>query len=475
MRRYRVEFSSKLIDESRLRDVLEREFELSGIGIVREESADSQQISSHPTLPRNELEVGILESLSDGKPWRRKAIIAKFLPLASSSKIHLTLVGMARAGLINKPRHGVFTSRDAPVPDAADIPELMKAGGSPSHSKAFALLSEPRSAPALREELGVSRQRVDQLLKPLMKRGVVRRFEVAGERGAYVYVRADCFKKETLLTRVPELHGSRGRLLSALPPETLCHVSAVGLLINCVAGPLLDYLEQLSAKGLIVTFKMGQWRYVGITPRGLQHPQYDRNAVKASAADIVKDFGEARVRFVQMLQVLDSARTIDLTLALPEDYFGGQASKSGQIVQRLEISNLIEEIADNEKGKQPFYRLSDKGHFVAGILSRVRQPESAAVLRKIIVGRRAAYVERLRAVRTAVQETQLGAASPTQAAIVRALREHGRLSTTEIISKMDISFKNPRSIHLSLRSLAQRGVVRLVGVQAATNLWEAEA
>jgi hypothetical protein len=43
MRRYRVEFSSKLIDESRLRDVLEREFELSGIGIVREESADSNK------------------------------------------------------------------------------------------------------------------------------------------------------------------------------------------------------------------------------------------------------------------------------------------------------------------------------------------------------------------------------------------------------------------------------------------------
>jgi hypothetical protein len=40
---------------------------------------------------------------------------------------------------------------------------------------------------------------------------------------------------------------------------------------------------------------------------------------------------------------------------------------------------------------------------------------------------------------------------------------------------MDISFKNPRSIHLSLRSHAKRGVVRLVGIQAATNLWEAGA
>jgi hypothetical protein len=195
MRRYRIEFATKLIDESRLRDVLEREFALSGIGIVREELADHQQTSSRPRLPRNELEAAILECLSDKKPWRRKAILAKLLPLASGSKIHLALVGMARSGLINKPRHGVFTSRDAPVPDAADIPELIKAGGSPSHSKALAFLSESRSAPALREVLGVSRQRVDQLLKSLMKRGIVRRFEVAGERGAFAYVRADCFRK----------------------------------------------------------------------------------------------------------------------------------------------------------------------------------------------------------------------------------------------------------------------------------------
>jgi DNA-binding MarR family transcriptional regulator len=474
MHRYRIEFATKLIDESRLRDVLEREFALSRIGIVREELADLRQ-SSQLVLPRNELEAGILECLSDGKPWRRKTIFEKFLPLVSGSKIHLALVAMARAGLISKPRHGVFTSRGAPVPDAADIPELNKAGGSPSHSKALAFLSEPRSAPALREELGVSRQRVDQVLKPLMKRGVVRRFEVAGERGAYVYVRADCFKKESLLTRAPELHDSRGRLLSALLPETLCHASTVGLLINCVVGPLLDYLEQLSAKGLTVTFKMGQRRYVGITPRGLQHPQYDRNAVKAPAADIVKDFGEVRVRFVQMLQVLGSARTIDLTFALPKGYFDDRARKSGQIIQQLEMSNLIEEAAGNEKGKQPFYRLSEKGDFVAGILSRVRQPEPADALSKIITDRRAAYIEGLRAVQTGGREAPLGAASPTQAAIIRALREHGRLSTTEIISKMDISFKNPRSIHLSLRSLAQRGVVRLVGVQSATNLWEAGA
>jgi hypothetical protein len=220
---------------------------------------------------------------------------------------------------------------------------------------------------------------------------------------------------------------------------------------------------------------MGKRRYVGITPRGLQHPQYDRNAVKASAADIVKDFGEGRVRFVQMLQALGSARTIDLTFALPEGYFNGQARKSGQIIQRLEMSNLIEETVGNEKGKQPFYQLSEKGHFVAGILSRVRQPESAGALRKIIIDRRAAYIERIRAVQTAGRETQFGVASPAQAAIVQALREYGRLSTTEIISKMDISFKNPRSIHLSLRSLAKRGVVRLVGIQAATNLWEAGA
>jgi hypothetical protein len=55
------------------------------------------------------------------------------------------------------------------------------------------------------------------------------------------------------------------------------------------------------------------------------------------------------------------------------------------------------------------------------------------------------------------------------------VREHGPLSTTEIPSKMEVCFKNPRSIHLSLRSLAHRGVVRLVGVRGGVNLSEAGA
>jgi DNA-binding MarR family transcriptional regulator len=227
---------------------------------------------------------------------------------------------MVQSGAIRKVRHGVFISVNAPYAAEHEIPELQKSGGQ-SSSKVLALLTEPKSGPVLRDTLHVSRQRVEQILKRLVNRGDVRRFEVAGERGAFVYVRADCFRKDMLLSRVPDLHESRARILSALPPVTLCRTSDIRLITQIHSVPLQEYLDQLSAMGFVVSFKLGQKRYVGITPRGLQHPQRSWNATKASAANIVKDFGETRVRLILMLQALGQARTIDLTFRATEKLF----------------------------------------------------------------------------------------------------------------------------------------------------------
>jgi DNA-binding MarR family transcriptional regulator len=99
----------------------------------------------------------------------------------------------------------------------------------PSHQRLMPMLTKAMSAGDLRERLGVSRQRVDQMLKAMMKDGNVRRFEVAGEGSEYIYIRTEYFDKEILVRRAPSLHGARERFLSALAPETLSRVSDVAL------------------------------------------------------------------------------------------------------------------------------------------------------------------------------------------------------------------------------------------------------
>ena len=207
MHRYRLEFAAQSLDESRLRDLLERDFGLSGIVIIRDTAGSYAPPPLLTPPPGADLERALSNLLADGKPWRRKALIEKIHPLATTTKINAALIRMERAGAIRKPRHGVYISSIAPTPGEADIPPMNMAVERPSHQRLMPMLTKAMSAGDLRERLGVSRQRVDQMLKAMMKDGNVRRFEVAGEGSEYVYIRTEYFDKEILVRRAPSLHG----------------------------------------------------------------------------------------------------------------------------------------------------------------------------------------------------------------------------------------------------------------------------
>jgi DNA-binding transcriptional ArsR family regulator len=222
---------------------------------------------------------------------------------------------------------------------------------------------------------------------------------------------------------------------------------------------------------MIMTFKLGQHTYVGITPRGLTHPQYDSAAPKCEAADLLSDFGEARVKFVQYLEILGPARTVDLTYAMPKGYFDGRAVGSGQIIQGLEHAGIVRK-TEAEEGRHPLYALTAGGRFVSGIFARVNPLPPVDRLRQVISERHREKAERLRSLGLKNVSNNPGVASPTQAAIVRALGEGKPLTTTEITLTMDTKFKNPRSIHLALRRLNERGIIRLAGIGSKKeNIW----
>lgn len=458
----------KSLDESRLRDVLEREFRLSAIAIVRD-GPEGQIIPPTTAEPKTELDTVLLMCLSNGKPWRRKALIERASSAGSLNVIHRSLMRLERTGVIRKIRHGVFISADAAVGAEREIPPLNMDVRRPTNSKTLELLTTPRSASDLREILKVTRQRIDQILKKMIKERIVRRFEVAGEKGKFMYVLSEHFDQDVLLKRSPILRSPRERLLSSLSPQTLCRAADLSLIALSSSSKTRHYLEQLSALGLSMSFKLGQHTYIGITPRGLAHPQYDSDAPKCEPADIVADFGEARVRFVQYLELLGSARTIDLTYAMPKGYFEGKGRGSGQIIQGLEGAGIVQRAELNDRG-HPLYALTDRGRFLSCIMARVNALPSAADLQRVISER---HHERSELIRSASLKASRVSrtGSPNQAAIIRSL-EVGPLTTPQIIAKMDTKFKNPRSVHLALQTLHRRGLIRLAGINAKKqNVW----
>jgi DNA-binding transcriptional ArsR family regulator len=468
MHRYRVEFSATLLDETKLRDFLEREFKIFGAVIVR--GGAGYALTEIPP-PKTPVESDILRLMADRKPWRRKALLDAFRGVSAPLAMQLALRRMETRGAIAKLRHGVYILSDANAAPDIEIPPLNKVQDRPTEDRAMGLLTKARSAPFLRDELGVTRQRIDQMLKKLIRGKRVRRFEVAGEQDAFVYVRTEFADREAMLIRAPNLRDSRSRVLSSLQPETLVRATDVSHTALVPHAKVADYIEALGAQGLITSFKMGKHRYVSITPRGLQHPQFEKSAIKAAAADVVSDFGEVRVRFLEIIAAIGPVRTIDITYAMPQQLMEEASVSSGRIIQRLTVSGLTEK-CEAEEGRHPLYKLTEYGSFVAAMISKGRKQSDAHSLLDLIRSRHAAKSDRLRTISLSRREW-VGVGSHTQESIIRTLRAHGRLSTTEIAAKMDVPFQNPRSANLALRTLQQRAIVKESGQgQHGTILWE---
>jgi DNA-binding MarR family transcriptional regulator len=323
----------------------------------------------------------------------------------------------------------------------------------PTEDLVLAALVEPKTAIELRNLAGVTRQRIEQILRRLVEANKVLRNEIAGERGQHIYIRSDVDYRDSLLLRSPSLMQGRARALSTLAMEVHHQITDVAHLLQTSRQMLVPWFAQLSAQGLVSMFKLTQHQYVALTPRGFSHPQYDIQATKAPAADIVSDIGERRVRFLQVISVIGPLRTIDITYALPEGYFDDVEYSSGQIVQRLIRANLIELVSRGSK-KASAYQLTSKGTFTTAILNRVLPPPLRDELLDRISARRKKRAEKQRSLPDTF-------GSPAQEAAVRALQRVGLLTRTEIHELMEVKFSNPASLDLALRILEKRGVVKV--------------
>ena len=217
MHRYRIEFAAAQLDETRLRDVLERDFRIFGAVIVR--GGGGYAVANIPP-PQSPVEDKVLHLMADRKPWRRKALLQELAEISSPLATQNALRRMETRGVIVKFRHGVYILPDANVSPDIEIPPLNKVQERPTEERAMEFLTEPRSAPFLRDVLGVSRQRIDQMLKKLIRSEQVRRFELAGEQDSFVYVRTEFADRKSMLVRTPNLRDNRMRILSALRADT---------------------------------------------------------------------------------------------------------------------------------------------------------------------------------------------------------------------------------------------------------------
>ena len=400
----------------------------------------------------------ICEYLADGKPRRYSEIVTAL----GKPSLGGVLARLEKTGHVVKLSRGVYAlagsaqalAKAETEAEAGTEPQESAAAAvaerrlGPGQQRVYDLLAQPKSASELKQLLGVTSQAVDQHLKALMGRDLVRRVKIVGEGGGYVYLRASDEPPVALAGRSPILRGSAAKVLSAVPPDAPTTLAAlVGS--GPAAGERRRLAETLESVGLITIEGPKHLELVRLTDSGREHPAYDPSAPKARALPEAPDEHDPKLRILLALHALGRASGHDLMLAIGIGA-GEEDLDADNLVEGLERDGLVEPVAHDADG-EPIYRLSLSGlALLATLRGKVAFPDASELWKHLALEKAKAREARLAPARETDERTS---------AIIEILRERGPMAATVLNPLLPSPYADHRNLRRTLNRLVQRGVL----------------
>lgn len=458
-RNYTVTFVARNLDEGRLKQVLAHNFQAKEMSVASELLADERGEPPNWRPRPTSVEGRILALLEDGRIWRCGAI-AKTLDLRPQATSH-ACGSLVECGFVRKIAHGKYAVAGLPEMPTEEAPSEEKFGE--SVLKVLDLVERPRSLAEIRDLCGFTRQRADQILKKLMAAGRVRRVNNPAEAGRWLYVRKEMRSDAALVDRPPRLPKAVAAVLSGVPPGETVTVHGLVDLLKANPISMAKRLDRLTATGLLDLVELGirRIKVLRLTARGAAHPQYLPGVPKAEPYVHDKAVDSRLTEILLVIATLGEARSLEITLLTGIGRTGRRQTGFrgvGNFVQQLEAVGLVEPVRVHCEGKKkphPMYRLTISGQQAVAVLrGQVEFPDPEALARRrdeVVREYWQQHRERGRAQHGPQGRTVL---------LSELLREHGPLPTDAINEMLSDPYPNPRSIHLALRTLVDRGEAR---------------
>ena len=240
------------------------------------------------------------------------------------------------------------------------------------------LLESPTAPNTLRTALGVTKQRVHQILAGLEAEGMIVRQPTPGERSTYVVMRADRPDVSArLAARTSELSESKAQVLSSLRPDRAVRVISLAEQLGVLTHRVTDHLRVLEGLGLVTVTRLGRQHYALLTASGAQHSQYKPTPRACRPADIASEFGLVRSTFLRLLADHGPLKTAGLTRLSPPGLLAPPARTPAHYVQLLEREGLIARRIAKEGHNS--YDLTASGHAALALIElSARDPISRA-------------------------------------------------------------------------------------------------
>ena len=418
------------------------------------------------------LRAQIMNLFADGKPRQLTGIVAALGHGASRAEVRRQLYALKAKGRLVRPRHGDWASAKSHATAADELIDLRKHYvHRNTRAKVLDRLLQPTPAPALVQQLSLSRQRIYQVLHKLADSGEIRRFPVPVRkfRPRWLWLRSDVSIQHALLAThlTPDLGKE---ILSSLEPDALHSLQDIARVVHCNVCTVGQHLRQLEAAGLVTISRLGLSLYVAITPRGLTHPARSADGARAAPVNAARVLRNRRLAFVERLAVLGEATTLDLTASLAGPDRPGLDFMSGAIVARLVQLGLAEIVTAPPRGQRT-YRLTEAGRAEAAVMARLRPPPTAEHLQQRIAAyRNARWPETVVTAKERVRRVRQVVATPAQQAILDSLAEQS-LAGPAIRAVVSPFVRDSHDAYRMLRVLEKRGKIERTGRQGQACLW----
>ena len=414
----------------------------------------------------------IVRVLADGTPRQPQDVMDRVGQGVTPAVLRRQLHALEAEGKILTPQFGFWvkantsatSTNNAPVLQTIHIPRR-------TQKKTLDRLGQPIAASVLIKELGVSRQRIYQILHKLRELGQAKRVRVpvCGFGHRWLWLRAGVNVQDAL-SAARLLPDTGLDILNCLEPDSLYSVADVARAVRRGLGLVRQHIRHLGSLGLVTVVKVGQSHYVSITPLGLDHPRRSVDRSNVATSDPAKTFRNRRLAFLEKLAVLREARTIDVTAALAGPDSPATALLSGAMIARL-VQQGLAEVVQQDSCKRRWYRLTKAGRREASLLARLRPPPTREQLEERMAAFRDQQRSRWRATASKQQKTVFRMArTRAQQAILDALAEHP-LPGPAICAVVGCHVTNGRRAYMMLRTLEQRGGVERIGKQGKATVW----
>lgn len=451
---YSVRFVARVLNEDRLRTVLERNFSARAIEITHDISKRRLDPVRPPQSwkPRpGSLAAHIIDLLDDGRAYRASELIA----VIGGRRCPQTLARLVNIGAIDRVKHGIYVKAGV---KPRRLPPRTLMG--PGLRRIYELLKTPRTAVELRESLQVTRQAIEQSVKRMMERGLIKRVSAIGERGSHLYVRADQQTSAAISARAPNLRLPTAQILSTLPMEAPARLVDVVGRGNASLMPK-RHIRHLVALGLVELAGPKKRVIVKLTNRGREHPQYDQDSAKVAPLSQSIDLDRPTLDLLLIIHALGTARSIDITMLTGIGRGSkGKGKGTGQHVQQLQLRNLIERVQQPGSKGHSAYRLTKSAlGWIATLRGQIQFPDPDEVRRRLEAAHtqyRRDQSERSRRYATPPSFRPDAGRMP---AIIALLRANGPLDKHRINALLPKPYAHPRSVDLALDTLRRRGDV----------------